>query len=137
MNELSPGDGDVLALKTAMRQNRTDVLPFLDSDKRMLENWRPGARPDFSDDFLFSRAVRVIRVDDASIDEATGAFDQTVSSIEMCVRQEEQAVSILSTWSDNCIDQKTCAACDFRYFCDGYQRNGNIVGNEDDVLDEI
>ncbi|TNC74340.1 PD-(D/E)XK nuclease family protein [Rubellimicrobium roseum] len=137
INELAPGEGDLLALKAALSKGRTDVGPALDSDRRMLENWRPGARADFSHGFLFSRAVRVIPVNDASIEEATGAFDDTVRSIEECVRREDQAVSILQTWLDDCLDGKTCAACDFRYFCEGYQRNGNTIGEEDRIEDEI
>ena len=87
--------------------------------------------------FLFSRAVRVISVDDRSILTATGAFDETVSRIETCVRQEEEAVSILQTWLDDCGDSKTCAACDFRYFCEGYLRTGNAIGAEDTLQDDI
>ena len=137
VNELAPGEGDILALRAALGAKRTDVLPVRDSDRRMLENWRPGARPEFSAEFLFSRAVRVISVDDQSILTATGAFDETVSRIETCVRQEEEAVSILQTWLDDCGDAKTCAACDFRYFCDGYLRTGNAIGAEDTLQDDI
>ncbi|WP_353646278.1 PD-(D/E)XK nuclease family protein [Mesorhizobium sp. WSM2239] len=137
INELAPGEGDILALRAALRAARTDVAPVRDSDKRMLENWRPGARADFSPEFLFSRAVRVIPVNEQSIAVATGAFDDTVAQIETCVRHEEAAVSILQTWVDDCNDAKTCAACDFRYFCEGYQRNGNRIGDEDTVQDEI
>ena len=99
-----------LALRAALGAKRTDVGPVRDSDQRMLENWRPGARPEFSPEFLFRRAVRVIPVDDQSVLTATGAFDETVSRIETCVRQEEEAVSILQTWLDDCGDAKTCAA---------------------------
>lgn len=137
VNELAPGEGDLLALRAALGKGRTDVGPNRDSDRRMLENWRPGARADFSPEFLFSRAVRVIPVDDQSITIATAAFDNTVAGIETCVRQEVDAVSILQTWVDNCTDSKTCAACDFRYFCEGYQRTGNRIGEEDTIQDEI
>lgn len=137
VNELAPGEGDLLALRAAVNAGRTDVAPFLDSDRRMLENWRPGARAQFSPEFLFRRAVRVIPVDDDSIYTATGAFDDTVARIETCVRQEDEAVSILQTWIDDCVDDKTCAACDFRYFCEGYQRTGNIIGQEDRLEDDI
>jgi CRISPR/Cas system-associated exonuclease Cas4 (RecB family) len=137
VNELAPGEGDILALRAALRADRTDVVPIRDSDRRMLENWRPGAHPQFSREFLFSRAVRVISVDDQSILTATGAFDETVSRIETCVRQEEEAVSILQTWVDDCADSKTCAACDFRYFCEGYLRTGNVIGAEDTLQDDI
>ena len=103
----------------------------------MLENWRPGARADLSRVFVFNRAIRVISVNDQSIIVATAAFDDTVARIETCVRQEEAAVSILQSWVDDCGDAKTCAACDFRYFCEGYQRTGNRIGEEDTLQDEI
>lgn len=137
INELAPGEGDMVALRAAIGAGRTDVGPFLDSDRRMLENWRPGTRATFSREFLFRRAVRVIPVNDESIAIATSAFDSTVENIETCVRQEEEAVSILQTWVDDCNDRKTCAACDFRYFCEGYQRTGNRIGDEDILQDEI
>jgi len=137
VNELAPGEGDLLALRASIGAGRTDVAPFLESDRRMLENWRPGAQAQFSPEFLFRRAVRVIPVDDSSILTATGAFDQTVAQIETCVRHEEEAVSILQTWVDDCLDEKTCAARDFRYFCEGYQRNGNVIGEEDRLEDDI
>ena len=137
INELSPGEGDMMALRAAVNAGRTDVVPYLDSDRRILENWRPGTRANFSANFLFQRAVRAIAVSEDSIDLATGAFDTTVATIEDNVRQEEQAVSILSTWQGNCVDRKTCAACDFRYFCDGFIRTGNAIGDEDHVEDDV
>ena len=137
INELSPGDGDITALRAALNAGRTDIVPFLDSDRRILENWRSGTQPNFSDDFLFQRAIRVIPVNPDSIANATGAFDNTVAEIEDLVRQEEQAVSILTTWPGDCNDGKTCAACDFRYFCDGFLRTGNRIGDEDTLQDEI
>lgn len=137
INELAPGDADIGLIRTDMKLGRTDVEPMRDSDRRMLENWRPGSRADLSADFRFARAIRVIPVDEASIAEATTAFDETVASIERRVKLEAEAVSILQTWNDDCDDRKTCAACDFRYFCDGYLRNGNPAGAEDLIEDEI
>ncbi|KRA84091.1 PD-(D/E)XK nuclease family protein [Altererythrobacter sp. Root672] len=137
INELAPGDADIGLMRTDIGHGRTDIAPTRDSDRRILENWRPGSRADLSDDFRFARAVRVIKVDEASIAEATSAFDDTVANIERRVKLEAEAVSILQTWDDNCNDRKTCAACDFRYFCDGYLRNGNPRGAEDLIEDEI
>jgi hypothetical protein len=137
INELAPGEGDIAAMRTSIKAGRTDVKPVRDSDKRMLENWRPGSRADLSPEFLFSRAIRVVPVGNDSITTATQAFDDTVADIERCVRQEGEAVSILQNWVDDCTDAKTCAACDFRYFCEGYQRTGNRLGDEDILQDEI
>lgn len=137
INELAPGDADIGLIRTDIEHDRTDVAPMRDSDRRILENWRPGSRADLSEDFRFARAVRVIKVDDESIAEATGAFDETVAAIERRVKLEAEAVSILQTWNDNCNDRKTCAACDFRYFCEGYLRTGNPRGAEDLIEDEI
>jgi len=137
VNELAPGDGDLVNTKAELARGLTDVMPVRHSDRQMLENWRPGARADLSLDFLFARAVRVIPVSDESIVAATGAFDNTVVGIETCVRLEEEAVSILQTWPGDSNDKNTCAACDFRYFCDGYQRTGNQIGDEDTLVDEI
>lgn len=137
INELAPGDTDIGMIRTDLNVGKTDVGPRLDSDRRKLENWRPGSRADLSAEFRFARAVRVIPVSETSIEEATAAFDGTVASIERRVKQEAEAVSILQTWSGDCNDANTCAACDFRYFCDGYLRTGNQPGAEDVIVDEI
>lgn len=136
VNELAPGDSDLIQTKAESARGLTDVGPLRDSDRWMFENWRPGARTHFSSEYLFARAVRVIPVSDESIRAATRAFDNTVARIEDCVRLEEEAVSILQTWPGDCTDKNTCAACDFRYFCDGYQRNGNRIGYEDTIVEE-
>jgi len=137
INELAPGESDLAAIRTDMNLGRTDVGATLDRDRRLLENWRPGTRADLSEAFRFARAVRVIPVDETSIAEATGAFDNTVADIERRVKLEAEAVSILQTWHNTCNDGKTCAACDFRYFCEGFVETGNVAGTEDRIEDEI
>jgi hypothetical protein len=46
-----------------------------DPDFYALQAWTPGTVPQFSDTFRFRRAIRVIPIDQASMEEATSAFD--------------------------------------------------------------
>jgi CRISPR/Cas system-associated exonuclease Cas4 (RecB family) len=118
VNELAPNSGDMRRLKSAIDRNRTDVAPVRgDPDYYVLRTWTPGSVPHFSEDFRFRRAIRVIPVDEASIVQATSAFDDIVLNIEERVMREASNGSIMGTWEPNCGDEETCAACDFRYFC--------------------
>lgn len=118
INELAPGSSDLSKLKTDINQNRTDVFPTQGSnDSYLLNAWRPGnAIPDFSQEFLLSRAIRIIPFNEQQQDQALAEFDQVVTNIEGCVDREGTAGNIIGNW-DHCGDEETCAACDFRHFC--------------------
>lgn len=128
INELAPGSTDLSKLKTDINQERTDVSPTQGSnDSYLLSAWRPGnAIPDFSEEFLLSRAIRVIPFDEQLQDQALDQFDQVVTNIEGCVEREGTAGTILGNWAA-CGDEETCAACDFRYFCPHPHRSQNDI----------
>jgi hypothetical protein len=93
--------------------------------------------PVFSDAFRFRRAIRVIAIDDESIDQATSAFDNIVAEIEHSVIEEAVTGSIGATWAASCSEEETCAACDFRFFCPSQLArratgNGDIAEDDDD-----
>jgi hypothetical protein len=56
-----------------------------DPDFYALQAWTPGTVPQFSDTFRFRRAIRVIPIDQASMEEATSAFDSIVEHRRMCI----------------------------------------------------
>lgn len=119
VNELSPGGGDYTRLLADINQSRTDVFPEPNSDDdNRLRAYTPGTEPGLSAEFLLKRALRVIPVTDAAIEEATTAFDGIVSRIEHRVATEAADGSIRTVWEANCTEEATCVACDFKEGCE-------------------
>jgi CRISPR/Cas system-associated exonuclease Cas4 (RecB family) len=118
VNELAPGNDDVVELKREMRQAATDEIPLSGTqDAYELSLWREGAAiPSFSQAFRMRRAIRVVPVTPLSQANATSHFDQVVLQIEQCVGNEASAGTISGHWTP-CGDAETCVACDFRHFC--------------------
>ena len=118
INELVPTSNDLAALKREINRGETDVIPIAGSpDAYALNAWTPSAAvPNFSFDFRFARAVRIVPIDDTSQTVATAEFDAVVQNIEQCVDAEAMHGVIMNHWSP-CGDDDTCAACDFRHFC--------------------
>ena len=118
INELVPSDRELVELKTAMRNQQTDVVPKPGSkDASLLNMWHPGnSTPDFSLDYRLARAIRVIPINTEDSEEAAERFDKVVMDIEECVDKEVGVGNILGQWPP-CGDEDTCVACDFRYVC--------------------
>jgi PD-(D/E)XK nuclease superfamily len=137
VNELSPNSGDIGRLRKEIDGGTTDVVPVRgDPDFYALRTWTPGSVPQFSDAFRFQRAIRVIPVDEHSMEQATSEFDAIVRRIEESVATEAVNGSIMGTWDHNCLDDPTCAACDFRYFCPS-PRARRMSGTASDADDEL
>ena len=118
INELVPSDRELMDLKKAITDGKTDVVPKPCSDDESLLNmWKQGRKiPDFSLDYRLARAIRVIPVNPKSSAEAAEHFDKVVMDIERCVNKETVVGNILKQWVPSG-DQDTCVACDFRHFC--------------------
>jgi hypothetical protein len=118
VNELAPSADEVADMKAAVAAGDTDVMPQRgDHDYYALQTWVPGTRARLSETLRFRRALRVVRVDEASVERATRAFDETVATIETRVVEEAGNGSIRQTWRPTCEHRKMCIACDFRFFC--------------------
>jgi hypothetical protein len=118
VNELAPNDGDIRRLRTEFAANRTDVMPRRgDADYYALQAWTPGTVPILTEAFLFKRAIRVVAINEVSVNRATEAFDDIVGQIEARVLQESVNGSIRATWLPSSTEEETCVACDFRFFC--------------------
>ena len=123
-------------MKAAIASDDTDVMPRRgDPDYYALRTWVPGTRPRLSEAFRFRRAIRVVRVDEATVERATRAFDDTVATIEARVVEEASNGSIRQTWQPNCRHRKMCAACDFRFFCPTPTTHGQDPAVSDDGSD--
>ena len=118
INELIPSDRELVELKKAIKDGKTDVVPKPGSqDELLLKTWKQGsASPDFSLDYRIARALRVIPVNPQSSAEAAEHFDKVVMKIEGCVNNEAVVGNILKQWEASG-DLDTCVACDFRYIC--------------------
>ena len=118
INELLPSDRELMDLKKAIINKKTDVVPKPGSqDDSLLNMWKQGNEiPDFSLDYRLARAIRVIPINPKSSAEAAERFDKVVMDIEGCVNGEVVAGHILGQWVPSG-DQDTCVACDFRYVC--------------------
>ena len=119
INELVPGNEEMMSLKKAIGDGTTDVLPEPESaDARLVRMWEPGtATTQLSLNFRLKRAIRVMPVTEESIAESLDAFDNVVRDIETDVSNESSGTRIQVAWGPNCEDAATCAACDARWFC--------------------
>jgi hypothetical protein len=122
LNELLPTRRDMLRLKQEIAMGTTDVLPEKWSwEARLLNSWRSGQPvPDLPLDYRLKRAIRVVTVDNNSIQGALRKFDETVARIEICRGKEIEQRRMLATWEKNNSDAETCVVCDARTFCPSY-----------------
>ena len=119
INELMPGGEEMRSLQQGLRDDSTDIRPAVGSrDAQIIRMWRSGMDTrQLSLDFRLRRAIRAIPINDQSIKNALDAFDDVVRRAEEDIQQEASGRNILQSWSPNCRDSDTCAACDFRHFC--------------------
>ncbi|MHB8479863.1 MAG: PD-(D/E)XK nuclease family protein [Vulcanimicrobiaceae bacterium] len=118
LNELSPSANDVERIRREVTAGTTDVFPRRGSnDDRELQLTRSGTRVALSEEFLLRRAIRVVPIDNATLDNSTRQFDDIVVQIESQIAREEETGSISSTWPPTCQEYRTCVACDFKTFC--------------------
>ena len=120
VNELSPSQSDLDELKREIAQKRTDVAPTSGSpDYYALNTWQSGLSqptPTLTPDFLLQRAIRIVPVNNAEVNQAVAAIDNVVTQIEICALNENATGIIPSNWNANGGDDD-CQACDFRRFC--------------------
>jgi len=120
VNELSPSQSDLNDLKREITQDITDIFPASGSpDYYALNTWQSGqsqSLPTFTTDFLLQRAVRIVPVDTAAIDQAVTQIDNVISQIEGCALHENATGNIPNNWNADG-GASDCDACDFRRFC--------------------
>lgn len=119
VNELLPTVDETTELRRQVGSvpADTDVLPRGDDADR-LDAWRGHAsgRLLLSESFRYERALLVVPVTEALIDQALNEFDRTVTEIEESVAAETSGASLNRSWRAN-PDEQTCAVCDWRSFC--------------------
>lgn len=117
INELSPSNSDMAELQREIRNNQTDVIPENGSqDYYEIHRWGQGSNPNFSTEFLFKRAIRIIPVNDQEIEAALTQINDVIAQIELCALNENATGNIHEHWNGDGGGQD-CDACDFRRFC--------------------
>ncbi|MEZ5325781.1 MAG: PD-(D/E)XK nuclease family protein [Verrucomicrobiales bacterium] len=123
LNELVPTKTDFYALRRACKDETEGIiLPEPGSkDEDILLNWKGATKeeapPRLSLEYRLKRAIRVIPIDDASIQKALTNFDDTVGKIEVCMADEATTGKVISSWEKNSSHDPTCEACDSKTYC--------------------
>ena len=124
LNELAPTRKDLAELKRDIRSGLTDVVPLpgsVDAKALVSRSPRKGPVPALSFEFRLARAIRVEPVTTATIQTALTNFDTTVESIEGCYASEFLGSTVQQAWQPSASDPGTCAACDSKTYCKGFQ----------------
>lgn len=119
INELVPGQDEMRKLRSGIANGTADVLPESGSrDDQLVRMWRSGENTrQLSLEYRLGRAIRVVPITEDTIAVALNNFDGVVRRVEEDIVEEAEGSDILKAWSPDCVDEGTCAACDFRYFC--------------------
>lgn len=118
INELSPSRDDTTELKREIEQGIADIVPANGSaDYYAIHGWQAGQPlPVLSFNFRLSRAVHVVDVAAALVQNAVTSIDGVVSQIESSAFRENNSGNIPQNWQA-CGGAEDCVACDFFHFC--------------------
>jgi CRISPR/Cas system-associated exonuclease Cas4 (RecB family) len=120
LNELAPSEKDLKRMKEDLSNNSTDIRGH-ERDENLILDWETGKKfPKLSNKFMMDRCVRIVNIQDQSIDNALNEFDKVVEKIEKSTISELTGVGIKEAWKAEA-DKITCDACDFKTFCDKHK----------------
>lgn len=116
INELVPSNEDMEQLVIDVKNRQTDIMPS-GKDLQAILRWnQKNNLPPLTQPFKESRSIRIIPIDDSSIQNSLKQFDNVVSDIERAVLSEIDGSSIVHSWPTN-PQGRNCTACDFKTFC--------------------
>ena len=99
-----------------VKQGKTDVMPD-GNDKELLYKWTTKKdAPSLSDSFKNLRSIRILPIDEGSLEDSLKAFDDVIYDVENNIIREVDGQVIQSSWKTN-PEKKTCKACDYKTFC--------------------
>lgn len=128
LSELEPSEEDLAHLQKEVISGTTDVIPE-GADLEAVNKWRRKSKgrsvapPQLSLEYRIKRSIRVVAIDEPSVEESLQHFDQTVWEIERGVAQEIQGTPIQQAWGTPFLSahgkpsNATCTACDFKSYC--------------------
>ena len=131
LNELVPSNEDLMAIKTDLENNNTDVS-ISKKDEEILFDWNPESEyhilNDLSDKFKIDRSIRIIPISKNSerIENALSEFDSVVEKIEESILKESNGIPIKHAWNAEA-EKRTCSACDFKTFCNKHKSEFNNI----------
>ncbi len=116
INELYPSNSGLKEFKKDVKNKITDVCP-LNKDYQELMNWKTGNDiPNFSNELKINRSIRIIIIDENSIEKSLKNFDHIVEKIENCIRSEIDGKDLREIW-DGTPGKEKCKNCDFNLYC--------------------
>lgn len=121
LNELAYSIEGMQEYQHEINNELTDILPT-GLDRQNMIRWNTKQRgdenriPDLSRQLKEKRSIRIIPVRRCDIDESLNEFNGVVNQIEGAVISEKAGVGLNECWTPNPVE-KTCTACDFKYFC--------------------
>ena len=131
-NELVPSRGDLSALKKAVEEDDTDVVP-IGGDREQLAGFTGSlcSIDGLTVPFLQDRSVLVVPLQNSAILDSLERFDSVVSDIESAVREEMRGTRISTAWSNPQLAcqfaaplRRICTACDAKYHCSLAETHG-------------
>lgn len=120
LNELVPSEEDLSLIKEDLINEETDVLNHPRDEKLIFEWDHDKKYPKLSREFMMDRCVRVVNIENKSINNALKEFDKVVGDIEKSTISELTRLGIKHAWKAEA-DERTCNACDFKTFCDKHK----------------
>jgi hypothetical protein len=133
VNELHPTRGDLERLKGEIANGTTDAPPKPGSPAdAALKRWKTRDKqvPQLPFEYRLERALRVVPITQASINNALQSFDAVVTDIETCRGREVHGSPVLQAWTKNSSEEQTCVVCDARTFCPDYRAKYAVRHNE-------
>ena len=116
LNELSLFKEDLKELKKEVENKSTDIMPP-ENDLVNILQWNTKSKPPLiSEAFKNERSIRIIPVENNSVNMSLSEFDHVVAEIENSIICEVNGKGIKSSWNPN-PEKRTCDACDFKTFC--------------------
>ncbi len=117
LNEMVPSAQDDSTLYEEIMNEQTDIKPSRKVDLYEIEKWKKGSKKlALSSDLREERAIRLIPITELRQTKSLEEFDKVVYEIEEAIIDETNNGSIQACWKPNFVD-KTCTACDFKYYC--------------------
>lgn len=120
LNELEPSQDDIIELQREINAQPplTDIIPAQSSDRNAIIAYKRGQPiPVLTTPFRENRSVKIILIDNNSINQSLRHFRTIVQTIEDLVINEILGHTITNNWNANCGDSNTCTTCDFLSIC--------------------
>lgn len=116
INELYQSETGFEELKVDIKTNESDIKPSA-QDYNNIMSWKKGEKiPELSKEFILNRSIRIILIQESSIQNSLKNFDNTIEKIENCILYEKDGKNLQDIWKGK-PDKEKCESCDFSLYC--------------------